>query len=173
MKISEMLSSDYEIKNLAKLDKILVKLCAMVIDHKSEDSDHYGMVAAAVLDPANNIVARVNYKHTDGTRVHAERAAIDDYMKKYGAIPEGSIIITTLSPCNEHSDITAKGRHGHSCTSLINKSAAHKVYCGYMDPSQGDDDHDERIFTLQETNNRHIRELCKKFADTFLSKEYH
>jgi len=170
MKITDLLESDdYEIHNHEKLDQILVKLCEMVIEGQQEDSKHYGMVAAGVLDPDNNLAASVNYPNEDGSRVHAERAAIEEYESNYGQpVPKGSIIITTLSPCSEHSDITADGRYGESCTELINDSIVHKVYCGYQDPSQGDDKHDERTFTLEETRNPAIRTLCKKFADTFL-----
>ena len=46
-----------------------------------------------------------------------------------------------------------------------------RSYCGYMDPTQGDDEHDERTFTLEETRRPEIRDLCKKFADTFLKNE--
>ena len=167
MKFAEFNQSDYEIHNLTKLDGILVKLCKMLIDYRKKDREYYGMVAAAVLDPDNNLVAKVNFPR-EGLRVHAERAAMEEYVKKYGDIPEGSIILTTLSPCSELHDVTADNRYGESCTKLINDSIVRKVYCGYMDPSQGDDQHEERDFTLQETNNGDIRELCKKFADTFL-----
>jgi pyrimidine deaminase RibD-like protein len=170
MKINDLLESDdYEIHNQEKLDRILVKLCEMVIEAQQEDSDYFGMVGAAVLDPDNNLAAAVNYPHEDDGRVHAERAAMELYVSQYGSsIPKGSIIITTCSPCNEHSDLTADGRYGESCTELVNNSTVHKVYCGYQDPSQGDDKHDERTFTLEETRNPAIRALCKKFADTFL-----
>lgn len=163
--------SDYEIKNLQKLDGIMVELCRLVIDNQKEDSEQFGMVAAAVLDPDNNVVASTSTQEEDGKMRHAERNAIDAYQAEFGEIPEGSIILTTLSPCSEHQDETAEERYGESCTELINNSPVHKVYCGYMDPSQGDDQHDERSFTLQETNNQQIRDLCKQFADTFLDLE--
>ena len=158
-----MRAADYEIKNLDKLDRILVKLCSMVVDGQRLDSELFGVVAAAVLDPENNIVARLNYLNKESDhRVHAERAAIEAYQEKHGEIPEGSIIITTCSPCSEHME----ERDGPSCTDLVNHSTVHKVYCGYRDPTQ---DEDQRIFTLQETNNPQIRELCEMFASTFLS----
>lgn len=167
MRFVEFNQSDYEIRNLTKLDGILVNLCNMIIEGQKKDHEYYGMVAAAVLDPDNNLVAEVNFPR-DGLRVHAERAAMESYVKKYGDIPEGSIILTTLSPCSELHDVTADDRYGESCTELINNSTVHKVYCGYWDPSQGDDEHEERRFTLEETRNPDIRKLCKKFADTFL-----
>jgi pyrimidine deaminase RibD-like protein len=163
---------DYEIHNYEKLDKILMLLCKMVIEGQKKDKEYYGMVAACVLDPDNQMVAKVNYPTDDGLRVHAERAAMEAYQAKYGEIPEGSIIITTLSPCNERSDETADGRAGNNCTDLINHSPVHKVYCGYMDPSQGDEAHDERDFNLMETENGSIRDLCKSFADTFLNENF-
>ena len=164
--------SDYEIRNYEKLDNILMLLCKMVIKGQKKNPEHYGMVAACVLDPDNNMVAKVNYPAEDSLRVHAERAAMEAYQDKYGEIPEGSIIITTLSPCNEVSDETADGRSGNNCVDLINHSPVHKVYCGYMDPSQGDEAHDERDFNLMETENGKIRNLCKSFADTFLDEDY-
>jgi len=50
--------SDYEIHNYDKLDKILSKLCAMIVKGKQDRPEYYGMVAAAVLDPDNQIVAK-------------------------------------------------------------------------------------------------------------------
>jgi pyrimidine deaminase RibD-like protein len=173
MRVTELLESDdYEIHNHEKLDEILVKLCEMVIEGQQEDSEHFGMVAAGVLDPDNNLAASVNYPNEDGTRVHAERAAIEEYESHYGQpVPKGSIIITTLSPCNENGTEMAKGRYKESCTKLVNESTVHKVYCGYQDPSQGNDQHDERTFTLEETRNPAIRSLCEKFANTFLEND--
>ena len=156
-----MRASDFEIHNYSKLDKILSKLCEMVVKGKQDRPDYYGMVAAAVVDPDNQIVARLNRPGTDGKRIHAEHAAMEDYKSKYGPIPEGSIVITTLSPCNEHMD----ERDGPSCTSIINNSTVKKVYCGYMDPTQDDD---TRQFNLMETADRELRTRCKQFADTFL-----
>ena len=158
-----MRASDFEISNYGKLDKILSKLCDMVVQGKQDRPDYYGMVAAAVLDPKNQIVARINRPGKDGKRVHAEHAAMLDYTRKYGAIPEGSIVITTLSPCNESMD----ERDGPSCTGLINRSTVKKVYCGYMDPTQDDD---TRQFNLMETADKQLRNKCKQFADTFLDK---
>ena len=156
---------DWEIRNLHKLDHILVKLADMVVRGQQKESDYFGMVAACVLDPDNNIVARLNIPAKDGRRIHAERAAMVAYYKKYGEIPEGSIILTTLSPCCEHMD----DRAGESCTDLINKSPVHKVYCGFIDPSQHG--HNDRRFTLQETNNPKIRAICEKLADVFLDDD--
>jgi pyrimidine deaminase RibD-like protein len=152
--------SDAEIHNYEKLDKILSGLCQMVTDGQESEKD-YGMVAAAVLDPDNRMVARLNRPGKNGQRIHAEHAAIIGYTKQHGDIPEGSIIITTLSPCNEAMD----ERDGPSCTDLINRTVVKKVYCGYMDPTQTDD---SRQFNLMETGNREIRIQCKEFADTFL-----
>jgi len=172
MKINEVYDPDrYEIHNLKKLDHILVKLCEMIVDGQQKDADYYGMVAACVLDPDNQPVFGINQPAEDGTRIHAERVAMDKYNREYGEIPQGSIIITTLSPCNELDDVTADDRYGESCTELVNASPVRKVYCGYMDPSQGDDQHDEREFTLQETANTDIRKLCETFANTFLTTE--
>ena len=155
-----MRAQDFEIRNYHKLDKILSKLCEMVSQGQESDKD-YGMVGACVLDPANNMVARLNYPAGNGKRVHAERAAIEAYQGKYGDIPTGSIIITTLSPCNEHMD----ERDGPSCTDVINDSGVKKVYCGYIDPTQTEE---HRHYNLMETSDEEVRNQCKAFADTFL-----
>lgn len=167
MKIVEFLDSDYIISNRDKLDRILVELCHHVIKGQHDDTMKFGMVAACVLDPQNRIVFGVNEATESNTRRHAERVAIDRYVDEYGEIPEGSIILTTLSPCNENGTEMAAGRYGESCTDLINNSNVRKVYCGYIDPSQ-DNDHED--YTLEETANKDIKELCKKFADTFLDE---
>ena len=158
---------DQEIHNYSKLDNILEKLCDMVVKGQQSDKD-YGMVAACVLDPDNNIVAGLNSPGTNGKRVHAERVAIEKYENKYGTVPEGSIVITTLSPCNESDDETAMGRVGESCTDYLNSKGIEKVYCGYMDPTQ---DNFNREFNIMETSDKAIRHKCKQFADTFLKKE--
>jgi pyrimidine deaminase RibD-like protein len=170
MKIHEVYDPDrYEIHNLKKLDHILAKLCKMIVQGQEKDSEYFGMVAACVLDPDNRPVFGLNQPAKNGQRVHAERVAINRYVQEYGEIPKGSIIITTLSPCNELHDKTAKERYGESCTELINNSPVRKVYCGFIDPSQGDDQQAQREFTLLETANADIRNLCEKFANTFLT----
>ena len=146
------------------LDEILVRLCAMVVDGQKKDPDHYGMVAAAVLDPENNCVSALNYALEDGTYVHAERAAIDAYHSRGGRIPAGSIIITTCSPCSEKMD----DRYSESCTDLINDTGVALVYAGYEDPTQHES---QAKFKVEVSNNPKIHELCHVFASTFMDKE--
>jgi pyrimidine deaminase RibD-like protein len=161
-----MKSSDFEIRDRTKLDKILVDLCQMIIDGQESDSEYYGMVAAAVLDPDNKLVKSLNVPAFNDKRIHAERAAINKYKHEYGDIPEGSIIITTLSPCSEHMD----ERYRESCTNLINDSVVRKVYCGYEDPTEDNSNtYEHKQFHVEITKNKKILELCKKFADTFLN----
>lgn len=162
------IQEDDEITNYKKLDSILEKICEMVVKGQSSDKD-YGMVGACILDPDNNIVLGLNSPGIDGKRVHAERVAVEKYEKKYGEVPEGSIVITTLSPCNESDDETAKDRVGESCTDYLNSKGIKKVYCGYIDPTQ---DNFQREFNLIETSDRDIRKVCKSFADTFLDEDY-
>lgn len=158
------MDNSYIIKNYTKLDRILVELCGMILQGQKTNPEKFGMVAACVLDTHNTKVCRVNYLTEDGKRVHAERAAMNAYEKQYGDIPEGSIIITTLSPCAEPMD----DRFGRSCTHLINNSNVHKVYCGYVDPTQHGIPRDVRSFALKETENSIIKKACKKIADNFL-----
>jgi len=168
MKAFEFTKQDYTIYNHQKLDQYLVNLCKLIINGKNTDPDQYGMVAACVLDPDNNVVYGINSAAEHGQRQHAERVAMNRYEDQYGKIPKGSIIITTLSPCNEYGTHMADERYGESCTDLINSSNVRKVYCGYQDPSQ-DNEHND--FTLEQTSNSDVKELCKKFADTFLKKD--
>ena len=157
--------SDFQIHDYEKLDNILLELCEMIIDGQKKDSEYYGMVASCVLDMHNNKICAVNYFKGEGKRVHGERAAIDKYHKMYGKIPEGSIIITTCSPCSEE----MSERYGDSCTDLIDSLGIHKVYCGYSDPSQDDSkNYQHKKFHTETTKNKKIEELCKKFASTFL-----
>ena len=158
-----MRASDFEIRNYDKLDSILVELCELVVAGQQRDPEHYGMVAAAVLDPENNCVASTSYNE-DGKWVHAERAAIDAYHRRGGRIPAGSIIITTCSPCSEKMD----DRYSESCTDLINDTGVDLVYAGYEDPTQHES---QAKFKVEVSNNPKIHELCHVFASTFIDKE--
>jgi pyrimidine deaminase RibD-like protein len=140
-----------------ELDTILSELCELIINKQNQDSDYYGMVAACVVCPDGQRVYGINYALEDGTRVHAERAAIDACAN----ISPDCIIVTTLSPCNKHMN----ERHGDSCEDLIESLGITHVYCGYKDPTQQPD-------TSIETRNPKLRELCKKFADTFLKENF-
>ena len=162
---TSMKISDFRIQNTDRLDQILVGLCDMVIQGQQKDPDRYGMVAAAVLDPDNRLVPALNYRRGNQS-VHAERAAMDLYEKNYGEIPSGSIIITTCSPCTE----PMPDRVGDSCKDLISNSHAHKVYAGYRDPSQQTTAGD-KTYHLQITRNKKIKELCRRFADTWLKNK--
>jgi pyrimidine deaminase RibD-like protein len=166
-KLKESVNTKDEIYNYPKLDRILKKISDLVIKGQDSDKD-YGMVGAGVLDSDNRLVARLNYPVSKGKRVHAERAAIEAYESKYGTLPEDCIIITTLSPCNEYGTDMADGREGESCTDYLNSKGIKKVYCGYRDPSQHNDN---REFNIIETSDKNLRKLCKQFADTFLKND--
>jgi len=162
-----MRASDFEIRNYNKLDSILVDLCELVIAGQRQDPERYGMVAAAVLDPDNNLVKAVNY-FRGGNRVHGEMAAMEKYEREHGSIPPGSIIITTCSPCSE----PMPQRDGPSCTELIDNSTVRKVYCGFEDPTQvHSDSYKHKKFHIECTKNPKIHELCHMFANTFLDFE--
>lgn len=167
MKIQHIINEDidpYEISNYEKLDGVLATLCELVVKGQKTDPDKYGMVAAGVLDTDNRLVTGVNLPAKDGTRRHAERVAIDNYHAKHGEIPEGSIILTTCSPCSEHMD----ERYGEDCTQLITDAGVKKVYCGFRDPTQREE---HRDFNLMETANEKIRSLCEQFAQQFMEYE--
>jgi pyrimidine deaminase RibD-like protein len=109
-----MRARDFENSGQDQLDEILTDLCELVIQgqHKNQD---LGMVAAAVLDPDLNCVVGINYPTRSGRRVHAERAAIDSYTARFGPVPPGSTVVTTLNPCSH--DMAE--REGTSCTDLV------------------------------------------------------
>jgi pyrimidine deaminase RibD-like protein len=156
--------SDFQITNHDKLDAILVRLCEMVVEGQKKTKYNLGVVAAAVLDPDNNCVVGINYPTQGGRRVHGERAAIDSYEARFGAIPAGSIIITTCSPCTQ---VMAE-REGTNCSDLVDQVGVHKVYAGYKDPTQ---DFGHKRYHIEITRNKKIQALCKSFADTFLKDE--
>jgi pyrimidine deaminase RibD-like protein len=160
--------ADFRIHDTEKLDGILADLCELVVRGQQNNPNKFGVVAAAVLDPNNELVSALNYKRGD-KNVHAERAAIDLYRSTIGEIPAGSIIITTCSPCSEDHDETAQGRYGESCTDVINNSKVRKVYCGYEDPSQNH--RDDKKFHVMASRNPKIHELCHMFASTWLNTE--
>ena len=144
-------------------DYTLVELCAGIIQHQKQDADKYGLVAAAVIDPDHNVVASISTKE-GGKWKHAERNAMEKYIKRHGAIPAHSIVVTTLSPCaNRMSE-----RHGPSCTELLNDSPITRVYAGYRDPSQTHLSHDD--FDVVYTQNSKIESVCKQIADCFLKE---
>ncbi len=155
--------SDFEISNHDKLDSILVRLCEMVVEGQYKKKLNLGVVAAAVLDPDNNCVVGINYPTKLGKRVHAERAAIDSYEARFGAIPAGSIIITTCSPCTQ----PMTERAGINCSDLIDQVGVHKVYAGYQDPGQ---EQIRKKYHIEITRNPKLEKLCKAFADTFLDE---
>jgi pyrimidine deaminase RibD-like protein len=155
-----MRAQDFEITNTARLDEILTELCALVIQGQSKGQD-LGLVGAAVLDPDNNCVVGINYPTRDGQRVHGERAAIDSYTARFGPVPPGSAVITTLNPCSH--DMAE--REGASCTDLIKQHGIGKVYCGVIDPEQLTNN---PAFDLETTSNPKIQALCRAFANTFL-----
>ena len=156
--------NEFQTVDINKLDDYLAKLCALVKKGQTERPDYYGMVAAGVLTPKGRWVAKLNYPKGK-LRVHAERAAIEEYNKYHGEIPKGSIMITTLSPCNEKDDETAEHRVGVSCTDLINQQKFSRVYSGYTDPTQ-DNEHGDYKEVV--TKNKQLGTMCKQFADTFL-----
>ena len=146
-----------------KLDAVLAELCGLLISKQRDNPDFYGMVAAAVVDPKGQLATGVNYLYGN-YRVHAERAAIDRYEDEYGKLPRSSIVVTTLSPCSQD---THDNRYEESCTDLLNSKRVKLAYCGYKDPTQDD----KNDFTVIVTDNGKIKELCKRFADTFLDDE--
>lgn len=146
---------------LPNYDWVLADLCALIIERQKKDPELFGMVAAAVVDNNGHIVSNTSY-NKDNKWVHAERAAINSYKIRHSDVPAGSIIVTTLSPCCK----SMSDRYGSNCTDFITDLGIETVYYGYYDPTQ---QIDHVAFDLIESDNPQIKELCKLFADTFLS----
>ena len=138
-----------------ELDSILAKCCEAVLNGQQQDADFYGMVGACVVCPDGQLIYGVNYEAEDGTRVHAERAALE----RCANVSPECVVVTTLSPCNRPMD----ERSGESCEDLLAKYGIEHVYCGYKDPTQDGDD-------SIETKNSKLQQLCKQLADTFLDE---
>lgn len=151
--------------NYHKLDKILVELCDMLFSAQKKNSDYYGLVAACVIDPMGRKASGINHVINNGKRVHAERDAVRNYEQANGPLPEGSMIVTTLSPCVEH----MSDRHGISCSELMEELNIHRVYCGYLDPTQ--DTHVHNNYECVETQNEQLKTICKEVADCFLKRD--
>jgi len=166
MKITELAMdpdrTDYEIRNYHKLDKLLEGLCDLVDKGQHANGD-FGLVGAGLLSLKYPYMARLNRPGDDG-RIHAEHAVFIDFINKYGEIPEGTVLLTTLSPCNKHMD----ERDGPSCADLTDKYGIKKVYCGLIDPTQHKGESDHRHYNLMETQNPEIRKRCEEFAESFL-----
>ena len=145
-----------------KLDDLLNDLCEKVTKGQEEAPDFYGMVAAAVIDPTGRLATGINYLYGN-VRIHAERDAIDRYEEGYGKLPKGSIVVTTLSPCNTGHYPNHPDRYGEDCQELLDSRGVKFVYCGYKNPEENPD-------SSIETDNPKIKKLCKQFADTFLKK---
>jgi pyrimidine deaminase RibD-like protein len=159
-----MQSKDFVKFDRELLDACLVGLCGRVIDGLEIDSEKHGLVGACIIDPYDNRAYGTSTHLDGGLWDHAERTAIEKYHAKYGKIPEGSIIVTTLSPCDSH----MKDRYKSSCTDLIASTPVNQVYCGYKDPTQ---DNDRFEFKVSYTANKDIEKLCKKFADEIFKKQ--
>jgi pyrimidine deaminase RibD-like protein len=160
-------SDDFEVHGYHHLDELLAGLCKLVVEGHKQDPERNGLVAAGIKTKLYPFMARVGYMGKHG-HVHAERAVLEAFTSKHGEVPEGSIMLVTLSPCNRHDDKTASERVGEPCSELVAAHGIEKVYCGLIDPSQAHGGHDHRHYTLIETENAKIRDLCEQFANMFL-----
>jgi pyrimidine deaminase RibD-like protein len=151
-----MKTSDFEIRNTDKLDVLLGDCIEQLFKKQHQDSEHWGLVAAAILDPDNRVVFGVNHITPEGTRKHAERVAIENYTERWGKIPPGCVMVTTLSPCSEYLD----ERWGESCTELINNSPIKKVYAGWSNVDGDDPAIKRKRFHLKTTRNKKLFQLC-------------
>lgn len=156
---------DFQIHSIDKLDGILAECCRLVLHRHKENPEYWGAVGACLLGSNNVPVYGVNHVLEDGHRDHAEVDAIKNYLAEFGKEGlEGSILITTLSPCS--SDIDQPD--GRNCVDYINSHGIKKVYCGYTDPLESiTDTYKHKKFHIMETRNPKLRELCAKLRSTF------
>jgi pyrimidine deaminase RibD-like protein len=137
----------------------------MLFSAQKKNPEHFGLVAACVVDPMGRRATGINHIINDGKRVHAERDAVRNYEQANGPLPEGSMVVTTLSPCVE----PMSDRHGISCSELMDDLNIRKVYCGYLDPTQ--DTHVHNNYECLETQNEQLKSICKEVADCFLKRD--
>jgi pyrimidine deaminase RibD-like protein len=160
----------HQFDNTEEYDRILVDLCEMILQAQRKNADHYGLVAACVVDPKGNQALGINHVVDNSKRIHAERAAVRNYEQAHGELPSGCLMITTLSPCVERTGHMAQERAGISCSELMDDLNIHRVYCGYMDPTQ--DIHTQHnTFDCVATQNEKIQHVCQEIADCFLEKD--
>lgn len=146
-------------KSREELDAVLVMLCEMIFEGRELDPDTFGRVGACVIDPRGTRIVGISTDPDQSVdkMIHAETVAISRYRNMFGDIPRGSIIVTTLSPCNTH----MHDRYGVDCQEVIKRAGIKYIYSGYKDPTQDKE-------TSDQTDNKDIIKLCKKIADTFL-----
>jgi pyrimidine deaminase RibD-like protein len=157
---------DFKIHSEERLDVLLADCIELLFQRQRENPEYWGLVSAAIMDPDDVIVFGVNHVTKDGTRKHAERVAMENYQDKFGRIPPGCIIVTTLSPCSSDD---MKERWGESCTLMLDRSPISKVYAGWADPTQIDTDHyRHKRFRVKSTKNPKLRELCKKIGEIII-----
>jgi pyrimidine deaminase RibD-like protein/peptidoglycan hydrolase-like protein with peptidoglycan-binding domain len=158
----EDVDESQEITKLGKLDSVLEKCIEMIRRGYETDPDKYGRVAACLIDNKNNHTYGINLPGPDGTRLHAERVAIDNHLKRHGRIGPNAIMVTTLSPCVHDMD----ERHGESCTDLLTDYGIEKCYAGWQDPTQHPVT--DYPFNLQVTDDTDIFNSCIDIAASFL-----
>jgi len=167
MIVQEILT--HQSNDTTDLDRTLVELCDLILSAQRQNPDHYGLVAACVVDNQGNRVTGINHVVDSGQRIHAERDAVRNYEQTHGKLPDGCLMITTLSPCTEHTGEMAQERAGISCSELMDELNIHRVYCGYLDPTQ--DIHTQHNnFDCVETQNEKIQQVCREIADCFLEE---
>lgn len=150
-----------------RLDTVLADCLELLFEKQLENPRYWGLVAAAVVDPEDTVVFGVNHLTKDGTRKHAERVAIENYEEKFGPIPEGSRVVTTLSPCAQY----MAERWGPSCTKMLDDSVIKQVYTGYLQPSQTDtDDYRHKEFHVEVTRNSGLQKICQTIGQIIDNK---
>jgi pyrimidine deaminase RibD-like protein len=152
---------DFKIHSQERLDVLLADCVEELFRRRQKDPEYWGLVSAAIMDPEDTIVFGVNHMTDAGTRKHAERVAIENYEDRFGPIPDGCIIVTTLSPCSA----PMSERWGQSCTAMLNNSRIKKVYAGWADPGETDtDEYRHKRFRVEVTKNPKLHLLCQKIG---------
>ena len=146
-----------------------------LINLKDSKNKRKGVVAAALID-ADKFEYSTSEKIKGMIYIHAERNALNHYLKKYGVPSKNSVMIISLSPCIKDS----VSRDGKSCSSLLLgedkdffNSRIKRVHVGLIDPSQENEEFYKSLgFDLSVTSDKNLQNMCKNLYDYFLPENY-
>ena len=123
-----------------------------------------GIVAAGIFDPLYPPVLATSYQIQEGKWIHAERHALQLFLKKHERPGPDTVVIVTLSPCLK---MLSDSRIGNSCTDLLCKHKLHHVYAGAMDSAQNSFSYKEyKKYGLDLTLS--IDKYCKRVCEGLL-----
>jgi len=130
---------------------------------KETEGNYWGVVGAAIVDGENQMIS-MSKKESEGSYLHAERNAFEQFVDKFGEPSDDAFAVTTLSPCQRGSD----ARIGSSCTDLLVSNKIDTVYTGFVDPWQIPIElYEEYGLTVIETDDEELRMYCEELFEYF------